>query len=284
MNNNKNVVRYISADGGVVFYGIDSTEIARAAESIHGTSAVVTAALGRLLTAASLMGIGLKGEKDTVTIRVSGDGPIGALLAVSDAHGNVRGYAVNGIVELPLSKFGKLDVGTAVGHNGTMTVIKDLGMKEPYVGQIELVSGEIAEDITSYYAASEQIPTVCALGVLVDTDLTVKCAGGFMVQLLPGAVDAQISQIEKNLENLPSVTQMMELGLTPDDICAKVMNGLDPQELDSYNCVYNCPCSRERVEKALISIGRTELQEMVDEGKDISVDCAFCNRHIITIT
>lgn len=275
---NENVVRYISKDGSVVAYGIDSTEIVGKAERIHKTSAVVTAALGRLLTAASLMGISLKSEKASVTLRIKGNGPIGSIVAVSDAAGNVRGYAENKYVEIPLSKRGKLDVGTAVGKDGTLTVIKDLGLKEPYVGQIKLVSGEIAEDVTSYYGISEQIPTVCALGVLVNPDLSVKCSGGFIIQLLPGSGEKEISQIENNLKDIPVVTTMMESGCTPDDICKRILEGFDPQVLDGYSCAYNCYCSRSKVEKALISLGRAELEEMIEQGQDIEVGCDFCNK------
>ena len=208
------LVRALSKDGGISCIAIDSTDIVARAERIHQTSAVVTAGLGRLLTAASIMGSMLKDKENSITLRVAGDGPVGALIAVTDGEGNVRGYPVNPIVELPLNQYGKLDVGGAVGK-GVLHVIKDLGMKDPYVGQVPLISGEIAEDITSYYAVSEQIPTVCGLGVLVNTDLTVLSAGGYLIQLMPGVGEETISELEENVKKMPPVSQMLHEGLTP---------------------------------------------------------------------
>jgi len=201
------LIRAISENGGVLFCAVDSTDIVREAERIHKTSAVTSAALGRLLTAASMMGVMLKSEKDSLTLRIKGGGPSGTVLAVSDGAGNVRGYVEQPVVELPPRADGKLDVGGAVGRDGTLSVLKDLGMKEPYVGQVPLVSGEIAEDITAYYAVSEQTPTVCALGVLVDRDLSILTAGGYLLQLLPGASDAEITHLEQNVAAPPSVTE-----------------------------------------------------------------------------
>ena len=203
------LIRAISENGGVLFCAVDSTDIVREAERIHKTSAVTSAALGRLLTAASMMGVMLKSEKDSLTLRIKGGGPSGTVLAVSDGAGNVRGYVEQPVVELPPRADGKLDVGGAVGRDGTLSVVKDLGMKEPYVGQVPLVSGEIAEDITAYYAVSEQTPTVCALGVLVDRDLSILTAGGYLLQLLPGASDAEITHLEQNVAALPSVTELL---------------------------------------------------------------------------
>ena len=209
MEQNHNMLRGISENGGIVFYGVDSTEIVREMERLHKTSAVTTAALGRLLTAASMMGIMLKSTQDSVTLQIKGGGPAGRLLAVSDGTGNVKGYVENPVVELPPRADGHLNVGAAVGKDGTLDVIRDLGMREPYIGQVPLTSGEIAEDVTTYFAISEQIPTVCALGVLVDKDLSVRCAGGFIVQLLPGATEDEINHLEKNIKAMPSVTTML---------------------------------------------------------------------------
>ena len=205
MEQNHNMLRGISENGGIVFYGVDSTEIVREMERLHKTSAVTTAALGRLLTAASMMGIMLKSTQDSVTLQIKGGGPAGRLLAVSDGTGNVKGYVEHPVVELPPRADGHLNVGAAVGKDGTLDVIRDLGMREPYIGQVPLTSGEIAEDITTYFAISEQVPTVCALGVLVDKDLSVRCAGGFVVQLLPGATEEEIEHLEKNIKAMPSV-------------------------------------------------------------------------------
>ncbi len=272
------LVRSISENGGIIALAIDSTDIVSVMEKTHKTSAVVTAALGRLITAASLMGSLLKNKDDSITLRVKADGPAGSLIAVSDYMGNARGYVENAIVELPLNKFGKLDVSGAVGKDGTLSVIKDIGLKDPYVGQIPLVSGEIAEDITAYYANSEQIPTACGLGVLVDTDLSVISAGGYIIQLLPGVTEEEISLIEKNLGEMPPVSTMLKNKMTPEDICKKALDGFNPQVLDEMNCTYKCNCSRERVEKMLISLGKEELQSMADENITQKVNCHFCNK------
>lgn len=272
------VLRAISENGGVVMTAIDSTDVVARAEQIHESSAVVTAALGRLLTAASIMGCGLKGKEQSVTLRLSGGGPAGNVIAVSDAWGNVRGTVSQPVVELPLNPYGKLDVGGAVGRDGTLTVIRDTGMKDPYVGSVPLVSGEVAEDVTAYYAASEQVPTVCALGVLVNPDLTVRAAGGFLVQLLPGALEEEIEQLEGNLKELPSVTQMLEGGMSLEQIIERVLDGFAPNILDEFPVEYRCNCSRQRVEKALLSLGNEELQEMIDEGEPVEVCCHFCER------
>lgn len=270
------LVRCISRDGGVVCSAIDSTDIVREAEQIHKTSATVTAALGRLLTAGSLMGISLKGPDDSITLRLSGDGPAGSLIVVSDGFGNVRGYVQNAIVEIPLNQFGKLDVAGAVGKNGYLSVVKDLGLKEPYSGQVPIVSGEIAEDITHYFAVSEQIPTVCALGVLVNPDLSVQVAGGFLAQLLPGATEAEIAMLERNLQNTEAITKMLAAGKTPEVICKIVLEGFEPEVLDVSTTQYRCSCSRERVERALLSIGKDELVKLSEEEPEMKVDCHFC--------
>ena len=234
------IVRTISADASVTATAIDALDIVSRIEQIHQPSAVVTAALGRLSIAASLIGIGLKGANDSVTIRLNGDGATGALIAVADSRGNVKSYVSNPIVEIPLNRFGKLDVAGAVGRNGTLSVVKDLGLKEPYVGQVPIVSGEIAEDIASYFAVSEQIPTVCGLGVLVNPDLTVKAAGGYLIQLLPFADEKCIDILEANVNKLPPVTKMLDSGMTSEDIAMKVLDGLEPNILDSFGCEYRC--------------------------------------------
>lgn len=272
------VVRTISADASVTATAIDAKDIVSRIEEIHKTSAVVTAALGRLSIAASLMGMGMKNTSDSLTLRMNGNGPAGALIAVADGLGNVKSYVVNPVVEIPLNKYGKLDVAGAVGRDGTLSVVKDMGLKEPYCGQVPIVSGEIAEDIANYYAVSEQTPTVCGLGVLVNPDLTVRAAGGFLIQLLPFAEDRVIDILEKNINNLPSVTQMLDSGVTAEEMAMKVLEGLEPNILDSFDCEYRCDCSREKVEKALISVGKTELNRMADEDENTEVCCQFCDR------
>lgn len=272
------LIRCITKDGSIVASAIDSTDIAAKAEKIHVTSAVVTAALGRMLSAASLMGAMLKGDKDTITLRISGGGPIGAVIAVGDSKGNVKGYVVNPVVELPLNEHGKLDVGGAVGKDGMLTVIRDFGFGEPYTGQIPIVSGEIAEDITNYYAISEQVPTVCALGVLVNPDLTVKAAGGLLIQLLPFADDKSIDILEKNIQNLPSITNMITSGLNPQQICEKALEGFEVEVLDSFEAEYKCDCSRDRVENALATLSSPELLSLADENGQAEVCCHFCNK------
>ena len=270
--------RAITADASAVAIAIDTTDIVTEIEKIHQTSAVTTAALGRLSTAASLIGYSLKNKGDSVTVRLDGKGPAGVLIAVADYKGNVKSYLSNPVVEIPLNKHGKLDVAGAVGKNGTLSIIKDLGLKEPYSGTIPIVSGEIAEDIAAYFATSEQIPTVCGLGVLVNPDLSVNVAGGYLVQLLPFAPESVIEQIEKNVNALPSVTQMMSNGVTPEELVMKLLDGLDPNILDESEVKYECDCSRERVSRALISLGAAELDEMIAEQKDTKVQCHFCNK------
>ena len=271
------IVRVISKDASVVCSAIDGKDIVGEIERIHKTSAVVTAALGRLSLGASLLGFGLKGKNDTVTVRMNGDGPAGALIAVADSFGNVKSYVQNPVVELPLNSFGKLDVRGAVGRNGTLSVVKDLGLKEPYSGQVPIVSGEIAEDITSYLAISEQIPSVCALGVLVNPDLSVANAGGYLIQLLPFAPESAIDVIENNIRGLQSVTQLYSKGMTVDEIAMKTLEGLEPNILDDFEVSYKCDCSRERVERALQSIGEKDLREMAKE-ETTEVKCHFCDK------
>lgn len=274
-----NMIRALSQNGGVVFCGLDSTAMVREAERIHKTSAVASAALGRLLTAASMMGMMLKTETASVTLRLSGGGPAGTVLAVADGDGWARGYLQNPVVELPLRPDGKLDVGGAVGCKGTLSVVRDDGAgREPYVGQVPLASGEVAEDVTAYYAVSEQVPTVCALGVLVNPDLSIACAGGYLIQLLPGATEAEISRIEQNISSMPSVTALLSQGKTPEGIMQLAMAGFDPQLLDSRTVGYRCNCSLARVERALVSLGRAELEEMAAQQEQAEVTCQFCDK------
>lgn len=271
------LVRMISKDGTLTVIAVDTTDIINIMERIHMTSAVTSAALGRLLTAASMMGAVLKGKDDSITLRINGGGPAGSLIAVSDSEGNVRGYVENPIVEIPLNDKGKLDVAGAVGKEGGLTVMKDLGMKEPYIGQVPIVSGEIAEDITSYFAISEQLPSVCALGVLVNPDLTIQAAGGFIIQLLPTALDDTIDQVEECIKGIEPVTKMLTDGMTPEDICRRVLSTFDLEILDSSNPEYRCNCSRERVTKALLTLGKEELEDMANDPKTV-VNCHFCEK------
>ncbi|PWL43115.1 MAG: Hsp33 family molecular chaperone HslO [Clostridiales bacterium] len=272
------LTRALSADGSVMAMAIDSTDIAARIEQIHKTSAVVTAATGRLATAASMMGCLLKGENDSLTLRLNGKGPVGSVIAVSDSKGNVKAYPVNPVVELPLNSKGKLDVAGAVGTDGYLSVIRDLGLKEPYIGQTPIVSGEIAEDITNYYAVSEQVPTVCALGVLVNPDLTVRAAGGFLVQLLPFADEKAIETIEQNINGIKPVSTMIDEGMTPPDICKLLLAGLEPEILEERTPLYRCDCNKERVERALLSMGREQLNELITEDHGTEVCCHFCEK------
>lgn len=273
-----NLLRGISENGGIVFYGVDSTDIVREMERVHKTSAVTTAALGRLLTAAAMMGAMLKSRTDSMTLQIKGGGPAGRLMAVVDGDGHLKGYVQNPVVELPPREDGHLDVGGAVGHDGTLDVIRDLGLREPYIGQVPLVSGEIAEDVTRYFAISEQTPTVCALGVLVNEDLSVRCAGGFIVQLLPGALESEIVQLEKNIAAMPSVTSMMEQGKTVKDMLDMALDTFAPEVLDTSFVEYRCDCSEERVHRMLKSLGKKEVENLRDEDPVAEVHCQFCDK------
>ncbi len=273
-----NLIRMMDRDGVLCVLAADTTEMVREMQRLHGTAKVVSAALGRLLTAASLMGSMLKGETDSVTLTVRGDGPASPLTAVSDSRGNVRGCAGRVDVDLPLNAKGKLDVAGAVGKAGTLTVVRDLGLREPYVGQVPLVSGEIAEDVTAYYAASEQIPTVCALGVLVDPDTQgILRAGGFMVQLLPTADDGVIDRVERCIQGVRPVTTMLFESMTPEDICRAVLPEFELEALDSASVGYRCTCSHERTKNALRATGLAALEEMAEDA-ETRVTCNFCNK------
>ena len=271
------VLRCLTQDATVMAMVLDAGDIVSQAEQYHHTSAVTTAALGRLLTAASMMGMMLKGKEDSLTLRVAGGGPAGTLTAVADSAGNVRGFVENPVVEIPLKSNGKLDVSGAVGTNGMLYVIRDT-VGEPYTGCTPLVSGEIAEDVTSYYATSEQTPTVCALGVLVNPDLSVKVAGGLLLQLLPFCPDDIIDKVEQNVSKLPSMTEMLADGLTPMQICEKVLDGMPFDVLDTANPTYICNCSHERVERALLAMSAEDLRSLPDENDTVTVECSFCDK------
>lgn len=272
------LIRCLTRDATVMAMFLDSKDIVAEAERIHKPSAVATAALGRLLTAASMMGVMLKGEHESLTLKLGGGGPLGTVMAVSDSHGNVRGYAQNPIVEIPLKTNGKLDVSGAVGLDGQLYVMRDTGGAEPYIGCIPLVSGEIAEDITNYYATSEQTPTVCALGVLVNPDLTVQVAGGLLLQLLPFCPSDVIDRIEANIAKLEPVTTMLAKGMTPEDIIAIALDGMEFDVLDTYKPVYRCACSHKKVEGALLALPREERLSLADENGAAEVTCRFCDR------
>ena len=264
-------------DGFVKVVAIRSTEMVRRGAQIHGTTPNATAAFGRALTAASMMGNMQKVENGSMTLQIKGGGPIGSITCVSDPEGNVRGFVTEAKVPLVEKYPGKLDVGATVGVDGTLTVIRDLQMKEPYVGSTALVSGEIGDDVTAYFVRSEQTPTACALGVLVDRDLSVKVAGGYLVQLLPGAPDEVIDALENGIQRAGAVTTMLEQGMTPEDILGQVCGELGVMFMETTEVEYKCYCSRDRVTAALISLGREELQEIRNEGKAFPVECQFCD-------
>ena len=271
------LVRGMSMDGFVKVVAIRSTEIVRRGAGIHKTTPNATAAFGRALTAASMMGNMQKVDNGSMTLQIRGGGPIGTITVVSDPVGNVRGCVTEPHVPL-VEKFpGKLDVGATVGTDGTLTVIRDLQMKEPYVGSIQLVSGEIGDDVTAYFAQSEQTPTACALGVLVDRDLSVKVAGGYLIQLLPGAPEETIDAVERGIQRAGAVTKMLEAGMTPEEILTEVCGDLGVLFFENEPVCYKCYCNRHRVEAALISIGREELAEIMNEGKAFPVECQFCD-------
>ncbi len=272
------LIRCITSDGLVMATAVDSTDIVTKAEQLHKSSAVVTAALGRLLTATSMMGNALKGKNNTITVKIDGDGPAGALIAVADSRGDVRGYAVNSVVEIPLKDNGKLDVCGAVGTKGTLYVIKDLGLKEPYNGFVPLSTGEIAEDIAAYYAVSEQIPTVCALGVLVNPDLTVRVAGGYIIQLLPAAhgYDEVITKLENSIKEMKPITTLLDEGKTIEEIVRIALKDFEVEVLSEQTAEYKCNCSRERFERALKSLNAQELEEMANEMEKAETVCQFC--------
>ena len=272
------IVRATAADGQIRAFAATTRNLVEYAKSIHNTSPIATAALGRLLTAGSMMGSMMKGEDDLLTLQITCNGPIKGLTVTADAKANVKGYVYNPDVMLPPSPKGKLDVGGAV-QSGILNVIKDMGLKEPYVGQTELVSGEIAEDITYYYATSEQVPSCVALGVLMNKDNTVKQAGGFIIQLLPFADEAIIEQLEKKISEIDSITALLDKHETPEIILEHILGDFGLEILDKVNTQFFCTCTKERVEKAIVSIGKTDIQEMIDDNETIEVNCHFCNNH-----
>lgn len=271
------LVRAIAANGQVRAFAAYTKNTVETARQAHNTSPVVTAGLGRLLTAGAMMGSMMKGDRDVLTIKAEGSGPVGHYLVTADSKGNVKGYAANPNVILPANAAGKLDVGGSLGV-GLLTVIKDLGLKEPYTGTCELVSGEIAEDLTYYFASSEQTPSSVGLGVLMTKDNTVNVAGGFIIQLMPDATEETISIVEEKISTIKSVTSMLENGLDPEGIINLILGGLDPEILDKMPVRFYCNCSKERVSKALIAIGRKELDNIIEENEPIEVKCHFCNK------
>ena len=271
------LLRAIARDAGIQISAAVTTGLVERARQIHDTTPVATAALGRTLTATAIMGSQLKVEDGSVTVQVKGNGPLGTIVCVGDADGYVRGYLQNPSADLPLRPDGKLAVGAGVGR-GYLMVIKDIGLKDPITGTVALVNGEIAEDLTRYFAESEQIPSACALGVLVDTDCTVKCAGGWLVQLMPGVKDADIDRLEANLAKLEPMTTMLDKGMSLEEIVQAVLDGFAVDFLQTDEIGYRCACSREKVERALISMGKTELGKMADEQENSEVTCQFCDK------
>lgn len=272
-----NLARSITKDGSAFSVAIDATDIVSKMQEIHHTSAAVSIALGRLTVAGSMMGALLKNDQDSLTLRIKGNGTAGNLIVVSNGKGFVKSYVDNPSAGMLTSDCEKIDIKKVVGSNGMLSVVKNIGLKQPYNSQVPLLSGEIGEDITNYYVTSEQIPTVCALGVLLNDDLTVKCAGGFLIQLLPYADESVIDVIEKNMVNIKSVSKMLDAGMSPQEISLKVLEGTTPNLLDEREVLYKCDCDRARTERILMSLGTKEIENMINEGKPINVECHFCN-------
>ena len=277
---NDYIVRAVAADTQIRAFAAVTTEMVETARKHHNTSPVATAALGRLLTGGAMMGVMMKGEKDILTLQIKADGPIEGITVTADSKGRVKGYVGNPDVIIPANSIGKLDVAGAVGH-GILNVIKDMGMKEPYSGQVALQTGEIAEDLTYYFAVSEQVPSAVGLGVLMNKDNTVRQAGGFIVQVMPFAEEATIAKLEQNVQKIQSVTTRLEQGHTPESLLEQVLDGFDIEINDTMPTEFYCNCSKSRVEKALISIGRKELNELIQEGKDVELNCHFCNTNYV---
>ncbi|MEE0945109.1 MAG: Hsp33 family molecular chaperone HslO [Clostridia bacterium] len=271
------LVRGQSIDGAIRVFAAVTTELSERARQIHNSMPVAAAALGRTLTVAAIMGAQLKNETDSVTIQFAGDGPLGKIVAVTDSSSKVRGYVENPLADLPLNRKGKIDVGGGIGK-GRLSIVRDLGMKEPYVGQVPIVTGEVAEDITYYYAKSEQIPTAVGLGVLVDTDYSIKASGGFMIQLMPFATDDTAKKLEEQVRSIPSVSEMITSGMTAEDILFKVCDGFSMMmDNNAVTPLYECKCSKERMERALVSIGKTELEKIIAENGEAELTCQFCD-------
>ena len=277
------LIRVTAAEGGIRAFAAFTKEMTEQARQIHHTSPVVTAALGRMLTAGTMMGAMLKDDRDLLTLTIKGDGPVQGITVTADAQGHVKGFPYQPEVWIDRRADGKLDVGGAIG-NGTLTVVREQGLKDPYSSQVDLQTGEIADDLTYYFVTSEQVPSSVGLGVLVDRDQSVRQAGGFIIQLMPGASDEVIDHLEANLKEVSSVTSMLEEGLSPETILQKLLNGMNPEILDTRPVSFFCGCSRERVEKVLISLGRDELQSMIDEGKPAELLCHFCGqKYVFTV-
>ncbi len=272
-----NLARSITKDGSAFSVAIDATDIVSKIQEIHHTSAAVSIALGRLTVAGSMMGALLKNDQDSLTLRIKGNGTAGNLIVVSNGMGFVKSYVDNPSAGMLTNDCGGIDIQKVVGSNGMLSVVKNIGLKQPYNSQVPLISGEIGEDITNYYVTSEQIPTVCALGVLLNEDSTVKCAGGFLIQLLPYADESVIDIIEKNMTNIKSVSKMLDEGMSPQEISLKVLEGTTPNLLDEREVIYKCDCDRARTERILMSLDATEIKNMINEGKPINVECHFCN-------
>lgn len=272
------IIRVIAKDAPIKAMAITARDTVERARAIHDCWPVASAALGRLLMAASMMGAVMKGEEGSVTLRVRGGGPLGSLTAVSDSAGNVRGYVQNPAVDVPRKAKGKLDVGAAVGCDGDLTVIRDLGMKEPYIGSVQLVGGEIAEDVAAYFVESEQVPTACALGVLIAPDQTVQAAGGYLIQLLPGADDAVISAVERGVARLGAVSARLDGGMAPLELLREILAGFELEVLETAPIEYRCYCSEERVSRALISLGKDELDKLIREQGGAELTCQFCDK------
>lgn len=277
---NDYIVRAVAADSQIRAFAAVTTEIVETARKDHNTSPVATAALGRLLTGGAMMGVMMKGENDILTLQIKGDGPINGITVTADSKGRVKGYAGNPQVLIPANSKGKLDVSGAVG-NGILNVIKDMGLKEPYSGQVALQTGEIAEDLTYYFAVSEQVPSAVGLGVLMNKDNTVRQAGGFIVQVMPFAEESTIAKLEQNVQKIQSVTTLLEQGHTPESLLEQVLEGFDIEINDTIPTEFYCNCDKNRVEKALISIGRKELNELIQEGKEVELNCHFCNTNYV---
>lgn len=273
------IIRCITSDGAIMASAIDSTDIVYKASKLHHTSPVASAALGRVLSATSMMGAMLKSKDASINIRFAGDGPLGPIIAVADSFGNVKGYVSNASCPSTHYENGKLNVAEAVGKNGVLNVMRDLGSGDPYIGQIELVSGEIAEDIAEYYARSEQIPTVCALGVLIDKDTAqVLLSGGLLIQLLPGADDNTITKLEENISKLDSVTTMLAKGMSTLDMCKEALSGFEVEVLDEFEVKYVCGCSKEKIASLIESMPKEEIEEMIQNDRGAKASCHFCNK------
>ena len=276
MNDHDYIIRGIAANGTVRAFAVDTTRMAAHAAQIHETHPVVTAALGRLMSAAAMMGSMMKGDKDIITLTIKGDGPIGSLTVTADSHGNVKGFPGNPAVDIPLKGPAKLDVGGAIG-NGTLTVVMDLGLNEPYNGMVELQTGEIGDDLAYYFTVSEQTPSAVGLGVMVDTDCSVKHSGGFIIQMMPDAEESTIAAVEARLASISSVTDLMEQGLSPEEILSNLLGDLDLKITDKQDVQFYCNCNKDRVTGALATIQKSDLNEIIEAGEDIEVKCYFCN-------